>query len=89
MPERGAARHSGDEVHLGRTGQTTAHGAIKFILSLKRKRPASVAGLRGWVIACAQSVSSAGTLPPFSASFFISALWSHMFMVAESFASPV
>jgi hypothetical protein len=29
-----------------------------------------------------------GTLPPFSASFFITSLCSHMFIVAVSFVSP-
>ncbi len=36
-----------------------------------------------------QSRRSAGTCPPFSASFVMTALCSHVFMVAESFVSPV
>ena len=36
-----------------------------------------------------QFFSSSGTFPPFSASFFMTCFWSHMFIVAESFMSPL
>ena len=36
-----------------------------------------------------QSFRSAGTLPPFAASLFMTWRCSQMFMVAESFVSPV
>ncbi len=47
------------------------------------------AGLCRRVSAFDQSSRSAGTLPPFSARAFSKALCSQMFMLAESFLSPV
>jgi hypothetical protein len=42
-----------------------------------------------WSFVAKQGEPNAGTFPPFSASFFMTAEWSQMFIAAESSVDPV
>jgi hypothetical protein len=74
-PSRHLSKSDAQRVLLHQTKKKPRRGAPGFPIFQARRS--------------AQSSRSAGTFPPFSESFLMTALWSQTFIVAESLVSPV